>query len=56
MTPIEAHKKINEKLVFSNLYYKRGKRKLHFHLGQSNRTTDKKTFSEKVKVGNGDIY
>ena len=47
MTPIQASKKINEKLVFSNLRDDRVKRQPKFKLGQLVRTADiKKVFSK----------
>ena len=47
MTPIQASKKINEKLVFSNLTDDRVKRQLKFKLGDLVRTADiKKVFSK----------
>ena len=47
MTPIQASKKSNEKLVYSNLRDDRQKQKPKFKLGQLVRTTDiKKVFSK----------
>ena len=47
MTPIQASKKINEKLVFSNLRDDRVKQKPKFHLSQLVRTADiKRVFSK----------
>ena len=47
MTPIQASKKINDKLVFSNLRDNRVKRQPKFKLGQLVRTADiKKVFSK----------
>ena len=47
MTPIQASKKINEKIVYSNLQDKREKQKPKFKLGQLVRTADiKKVFSK----------
>ena len=46
MTPIQASKKANEKIVYSNLQDKRVKQKPKFKLGQLVRTADiKKVFS-----------
>ena len=47
MTPIQASKKVNEKLVFSNLQDRRVKRQAKYKLGQLVRTADiKKVFSK----------
>ena len=47
MTPIQASKKVNEKLVYSNLQDKRQKQKPKFKLGQLVRTADiKRVFSK----------
>ena len=47
MTPIQASKKLNEKLVYSNLQDNREKQKPKFQLGQLVRTADiKKVFSK----------
>ena len=47
MTPLQASKKVKEKLVYSNLQYKRVKQKAKFKLGQLVRTADiKKVFSK----------
>ena len=47
MTPIQASKKVNEKLVYSNLQDKRQKQKPNFKLGQLVRSADiKKVFSK----------
>ena len=47
MTPIQASKKINEKLVYSNLQDRRVKQQPKFKLGQLVRTADiKKVFSK----------
>ena len=47
MTPIQASKKVNEKLVYSNLQEKRQKQKPKFKLGQLVRSADiKKVFSK----------
>ena len=40
MTPIQASKKVNEKLVYSNLQDKRQKQKPKFQLGQLVRSAD----------------
>ena len=47
MTPIEALKKINAKIVFSNLQDKRQKRVPKYKIGNLNRNAD----FEKVSVG-----
>ena len=47
MTPVQASKKVNEKIVYSNLRDKRDVRKPKFKLGQLVRTADiKKVFSK----------
>ena len=47
MTPIQASKKINDKVVYKNLKDKRGVQKPKFKLGQLVRTADiKKLFSK----------
>ena len=47
MTPNQASKKVNEKLIFSNLKDKRVKQKPKFKLAQTVRTADiKKVFSK----------
>ena len=47
MTPIQASKKVNEKLVFSNLQDRRVKRQAKYKLGQLVRTADiKRVFSK----------
>ena len=47
MTPVQASKKVNEKIVYSNLRDKRDVRKLKFKLGQLVRNADiKKVFSK----------
>ena len=47
MTPIQASKKINEKLIFSNLQDRRVKRQAKYKLGQLVRTADiKRVFSK----------
>ena len=47
MTPIQASKKANEKLVYSNLQDRRVRQKPKFKLGQLVRTADiKKVFSK----------
>ena len=46
MTPIQASKKSNENLVYSNLQDRRVKQLPKFKLGQLNRTSDiRKVFS-----------
>ena len=48
MTPIQASKKANEKLVYSNLRDDREKQKPNFKLGQLVRTADiKRVFSKR---------
>ena len=47
MTPIQASKKVNEKLVYTNLQYQRVKLKPKYKLGELVRTADiKKVFSK----------
>ena len=47
MTPIQASKKINEKVVYNNLQDERQKQKPKFQLGQLVRTADiKRVFSK----------
>ena len=47
MTPTQASKKVNEKVVYNNLQDRRVKQKPKFHLGQLIRTADiKKVFSK----------
>ena len=48
MTPVQASKKSNEKLVFSNLQDRRDKQQPKFKLGQLVRTADFKKFLLKV--------
>ena len=47
MTPVQATKKRNEKLVYSNLQDKRKKHNPKFKLGQLVRTADIKSFLER---------
>ena len=47
MRPVDASKKVNEKIVYSNLQDRRQKHKSQFQLGQLVRTADiKKVFSK----------
>ena len=49
MTPNQASKKANEKLVFNNLKDDREKQTPNFHPGQPVRTADiKRVFSKKI--------
>ena len=51
MEPINASKKLNQKISFSNLHHKRQRHKPQFRLGQLVGTTDiKKVFFRKEVV------
>ena len=53
MTPVDASKQVNDKVVHHNLHAARQKRKLQFQLGQLVRKADIKKNSKKelVQIG-----